>query len=199
MKQNAMTGPGTTLLSRAQRHGSKPPLPSRHDLVVGPWGARFLGRRFPCSTGRGGIRSAMEKSEGDLATPMGAYRLLWLYFRADRLFRPETKLPGFPLGPQQGWSEAPKDRDYNRPVRHPHDFPADRMARGDRLYDVCVITDHNANPVVPGAGSAIFVHHWRKPRHPTAGCVGFRPVDLRWILARWTPRSRLIIRHSGGL
>lgn len=174
-------------------------VPGRHDLVVGPWGARFFGRRFPCSIGRRGIVPEADKVEGDLATPMGSYRLLWLYYRADRLSCPVGGVPQKPLGPQQGWSETPGDPEYNRPITHPHGFAADRMARGDRLYDVCVITDHNSDPVIAGAGSAIFVHHWRKPRHPTAGCVGFRPGDLRWILARWTPRSRLIVRKRGGL
>lgn len=170
-----------------------------HDLVVGPWGARFLGRRFPCSIGRGGVVRADEKTEGDMGTPEGSWSLLWLYWRADRLAFPTTPVPGVPLGPRQGWSEAPQDPQYNRPIRHPHPYPADRMARGDGLYDICAVTDHNRQPVVPGRGSAIFVHLWRKPRHPTAGCVAFRRPDLEWILARWSVRSRLIIRGAGGL
>jgi len=169
------------------------------DLVVGPWGARFLGRHFPCSIGRNGIRSAAEKAEGDLASPAGAWLLTGLYWRADRGCRPRTILSAVPLGPQQGWAEDPADPAYNRPIRHPHPYPADRMARGDGLYDVCAITDHNSDPVVSGAGSAIFVHLWRGPRRPTAGCIAFRRPDLEWILARWTPRSRLVIRVRGGL
>ncbi|MEL6196931.1 MAG: L,D-transpeptidase family protein [Pseudomonadota bacterium] len=170
-------------------------LPRRGDLVVGPWGARFLGRFIPCSLGRGGIVSAQAKREGDGATPAGRWRLIEAYWRADRRMRPVCCLDAVPLGPQQGWAETPSDPAYNRPVRHPHPYPADRMARGDGLYDVCVITDHNADPVVPGAGSAIFVHHWRRPRFPTAGCIAFAPPDLAWILARWTPWSRLIVRQ----
>ena len=169
----------------------------RTDLVVGPWGARFLGRRFACAHGRGGLRAL--KTEGDLATPLGTYRLLWMFWRADRSGPPRTDLAGRPLGPQQGWSEDPADPDYNRPIRHPHPFPADRMARGDALYDICVVTDQNFAPVTPGAGSAIFVHLWRKPRHPTAGCVAFRRTDLEWILAHWTPDSRMVVRPRGGL
>lgn len=170
-----------------------------HDMVVGPWGARFLGRRFPCSTGRGGIISGSAKAEGDLGTPTGTFRLLWLYWRADRHPRPASILAAAPLGPSQGWSETPEDPAYNCPIRHPHGFPSDRMARGDGLYDICVVTDQNRNPIVPNAGSAIFVHTWRKPRHPTAGCVAFRRPDLQWILARWTPHSRMIVRARGGL
>ena len=171
--------------------------PRQSYLVVGPWGARFQGRRFPCSHGRGGIRS--QKQEGDLATPTGVYRLLLLYWRADRSAAPATSLPKLPLGPQQGWSETAEDPAYNCPIRHPHPFPADRMARGDRLYDICVVTDQNTDPIIPGAGSAIFLHLWRKPRHPTAGCIAFRRPDLEWILARWTPQSRVVIRARGGL
>lgn len=174
--QAARTGPGT-----------------RH-LVVGRWGARFGNRALPCSVGRGGIVPAADKREGDLATPAGQWRLLWLYWRADRRPRPATGLPGRRLGPQQGWAEDPDDPAYNGPIRHPHPYPADRMARGDGLYDLCVVTDHNSRPVVPGAGSAIFVHHWRRPRAPTAGCVAVSPACLRWILAGWRPQSRLMIR-----
>ena len=169
------------------------------DLVVGPWGARFLGRRFPCSIGRGGIVPAEVKHEGDGASPAGVWALTRLYWRADRVRCPATALMATPLGPQQGWAEAPEDPAYNRSVRHPHPYPADRMARGDRLYDICAVTDHNTNPVAPGAGSAIFVHLWRRPRWPTAGCIAFRRPDLEWILARWRPDSRLVIRERGGL
>lgn len=167
------------------------------DLVVGPWGARFAGRRFPCAHGRGGIRT--DKREGDLASPVGVWRLLWLYTRIDRQAPPRSILPQRALGPFQGWAETPDDPAYNRPISHPHGYPADRMARGDRLYNICVVTDQNFAPAIPGCGSAIFVHLWRKPRHPTAGCIAFRRHDLEWILARWTQHSRLIVRTTGGL
>ena len=170
---------------------------TRDDLVVGPWGARFLGRRFPCAHGRGGIVD--DKTEGDLASPEGIFRLLWLYWRVDRSCAPLSHLPVRPLGPRQGWSETPEDPSYNLPVRHPHPYPSDQMSRGDRLYDICVVTDQNTDPIVPGKGSAIFLHIWRKPRHPTAGCISFRRQDLEWILARWTIRTRMIIRSRGGL
>ncbi|MEO1274587.1 MAG: L,D-transpeptidase family protein [Pseudomonadota bacterium] len=158
------------------------------------WHAHFLGRRFACSIGRGGILPTAEKREGDGATPAGIWRLTALYVRPDRLPVPNTCLPIRALGPRTGWAEDPRDPAYNRPVRHPHPYPADAMRRGDGLYDLCAVTDHNADPVTPGAGSAIFVHAWRRPRFPTAGCVAFRPDHLTWILMRWSPHARLIIR-----
>ena len=147
---------------------------------------------MPCAIGRNGM--VANKQEGDLGTPTGEYKLRWMYWRPDRMHPPETTLPAFPLLPRQGWSETPDDPKYNRPILHPHPYPADRMRRGDRLYDLCLVTDQNTDPVIPGEGSAIFLHLWRKPRHPTAGCIAFGRGDLEWILARWQPHSRLILR-----
>jgi L,D-peptidoglycan transpeptidase YkuD (ErfK/YbiS/YcfS/YnhG family) len=67
------------------------------------------------------------------------------------------------------------------------------MRRGDRLYDLVVVTSHNRQGR-PGAGSAIFVHLQKGPGRPTAGCVAFRRADLSWILARWRG-GRLDIRR----
>ena len=161
-------------------------------MIITRWRARFLGRSMACAIGRNGM--VEDKREGDLGTPLGTYRLRWLYWRPDRSDPPATILPFCPLGPRQGWSEAPGDPAYNQPIQHPHPYPADRMRRGDPLYDLCVVTDQNTDPILPGRGSAIFVHLWRKPRHPTAGCVAFSRRDLEWILSHWRPDSRLIIR-----
>jgi L,D-peptidoglycan transpeptidase YkuD (ErfK/YbiS/YcfS/YnhG family) len=45
----------------------------------------------------------------------------------------------------------------------------------------------------PGKGSAIFLHRWRRPGYPTAGCVAFAPHHLRWIAERIAPGTRLMI------
>lgn len=165
--------------------------PGPRDLVAGRWGARFAGRVLPCAIGRGGIRR--EKREGDGASPAGVWRLTGARWRPDRLARPAAALPLRPIGPRDGWSDDPLDPAYNRPVRLPHRFSAERMRRGDRLYDLVALTDHNAAGA-PGAGSAIFLHVWKCPRRPTAGCIAFRRRDLAWVLARWTTRSRVVIR-----
>ena len=99
-----------------------------------------------------------------------------------------------PLGPFLGWSEVPGDPAYNTALRHPHPFPAERMHRPDPLYDIVVATDHNTGPVVPGRGSAIFLHCWRGPRRPTAGCIALARPDLVRLLALWRPQMRLVIQ-----
>lgn len=161
------------------------------DLVVGRWGARFRGRLFPVAVGRAGV--TLTKREGDGVTPAGVHRLIGGMWRADRM-RPPNGAPLQTLGPRDIWSDDPTDPGYNRLNRRgANGFSHERMRRGDGLYDLVLFTDWNEEGR-PGAGSAIFVHCWRGPRKPTAGCVAFRRSDLIWIWARWERRSRLIVR-----
>jgi L,D-peptidoglycan transpeptidase YkuD (ErfK/YbiS/YcfS/YnhG family) len=163
---------------------------SRHDLVVGPWGARFMGRRLSCAIGRGGI--GVKRREGDGITPLGRHRIEAVLVRADR-----RRPGGFqPIGPRDGWSDDPGDPAYNRRIRRPHGFGHEALRRADRLYDLVAVLDYNRHPPDPGRGSALFLHVWRKPRHPTAGCIAFRAGDLAWILSRWTARSRVVVRSG---
>jgi L,D-peptidoglycan transpeptidase YkuD (ErfK/YbiS/YcfS/YnhG family) len=160
------------------------------DIVVGPWGARFLGRRFACSIGRGGIVG--RKREGDGGTPRGTHRIVGMLYRPDRITRPADW--SRPIRPSDLWSDDPTDPDYNKMVRVPHGFGHERLCRADPMYDLILITDWNWPISAPGHGSAIFVHQWRRPRHPTAGCVAFARADLLWIAQRIRHRTRLIVR-----
>lgn len=154
------------------------------------WGARFGGRVFPCAIGRGGLGT--KRVEGDGITPAGRHRIEAVLARPDRAFRAFAG-SGRAIGPTDGWSDDPADPAYNGPVRRPSRFGHEALRRPDPMYDLLAVLDWNRHPVVPGRGSAIFLHVWRRPRYPTAGCVAFRAADLAWILARWTPRSRVVI------
>ena len=160
------------------------------DIVVTRWGARFMGRRFAVSVGRGGISAV--KREGDGATPAGTHRIVGMLYRPDRMLPPADWAK--PIGPGDVWSDDVADPDYNLMVHRPHGFGHERLSRPDPLYDLILITDWNWPYAKPGKGSAIFVHTWRKLRHPTAGCVGFSRHDLLWMAPRIRHSTRLIIR-----
>jgi L,D-peptidoglycan transpeptidase YkuD (ErfK/YbiS/YcfS/YnhG family) len=162
------------------------------DLVVTAMGVRFLGRRFPCTFGRGGIVAARDKREGDGATPAGVHRLVGMLYRPDRIARPADW--ALPIGPSDLWSDDPRDEDYNLMVRAPHGFSHERLRRSDPLYDLVILTDWNWPHADPGRGSAIFIHQWRRLGAPTAGCVALSPRDLHWIAPRITYQTRLVIR-----
>ncbi len=163
---------------------------SAADLVVSKWGTRFHGRMFPCAIGRGGIRS--DKREGDGATPVGMHRISGLLYRADRLAKPKPW--AVPIGPRDLWSDDPNDLCYNLMVRAPYGFSHERLQRADPLYDLVLILNWNWPVAERGRGSAIFIHTWRKARHPTEGCVAFRADHLRWIIDRIGPDTRVIVQ-----
>lgn len=147
--------------------------------------------QLPCVVGRAG--TSTRKREGDGATPLGRFRLLRLLYRRDRLRRPAGPLPASPIRQQDGWCDAPTDRNYNRPVALPYPASAETMWRDDRLYDIVVILDHNQRPRIKGAGSAIFMHVARPGLKPTEGCVALPLPGLLRLLSHLRHGSAIAI------
>ncbi|WP_395666791.1 L,D-transpeptidase [Methylocella sp.] len=139
-----------------------------------------------CALGSGGVSRA--KREGDGASPAGSFRLLYGYYRADRLRRPRTALPLRAMGARDGWCDDPAHPAYNRPVRLPFAASCESMRREDGLYDLVLVLDYNLRPRRRGRGSAIFLHCAREDFSATQGCVALRTHDL----------LRLLPRLSGG-
>lgn len=148
---------------------------------------------FPCTLGRSGVIDAADKKEGDGKTPLGRYPLRQLIYRADRVPMPDTKLPVEILTETTGWCEDAAHPDYNQKVTLPHPAQNDHMKRDDHVYDYVVVIGYNDNPVIPGKGSAIFMHLARPGFTPTAGCVGLNPEDMRTVLQLCTPDSLIEI------
>jgi L,D-peptidoglycan transpeptidase YkuD (ErfK/YbiS/YcfS/YnhG family) len=159
------------------------------DLVLTPRGIRFLGRTYPAAIGRGGVSS--DKREGDGATPRGIHHVTGLFYRPDRLAAPAPWAT--PVRPRNFWSDDPADPAYNHLVGREHRFGHETLRRADPLYDIMLTTDWNWPDAIAGRGSAIFLHIWRKPRHPTEGCIAFRRDHLCRIVGQIAPGTRIIV------
>ena len=144
------------------------------------------------AVGRAGVKA--DKHEGDGATPAGTYPLVSILYRPDRIAAPLSGLPVKPLAPSDGWVDEPADANYNRPVSLPYPASAEQMWREDDLYDALVVIGYNMEPVVPGAGSAIFLHIATPDFAPTAGCVAVRREILLGLLPLLGPGSQIAIR-----
>jgi L,D-peptidoglycan transpeptidase YkuD (ErfK/YbiS/YcfS/YnhG family) len=145
------------------------------------------GVAIPCTIGRSGACAADEKREGDGMTPLGVWPVRCVLFRAGRSAPPSgMKLPWRWVGDNDGWSDDASDPAYNRPVRHPHGFSAERLVREDGLYDIIVVLGHNDVPPVPGAGSAIFLH-CSAGEKPTEGCVAIAAERLAVLVGQLVP------------
>ncbi len=143
------------------------------------------------AVGRAGVKP--DKHEGDGATPAGTYPLVSILYRPDRVAPPLSLLPVKPLAPSDGWVDEPADANYNRPVSLPYPASAEQMWREDGLYDALVVIGYNMEPVVPGVGSAIFLHMATPDFAPTAGCVAVEREILLGLLPLLGPGSKIAI------
>jgi L,D-peptidoglycan transpeptidase YkuD (ErfK/YbiS/YcfS/YnhG family) len=136
---------------------------------------------FRAALGHGGIRA--DKLEGDGATPLGLLPLRRVLFRADRGLAPDCVVPMRTIAAHDGWCDDPAHPDYNRLIRLPLDASAEALWRDDGVYDLIGVLGWNDDPVLPGRGSAIFLHVAQPDYRPTEGCVALARDDLLRILA----------------
>ena len=152
--------------------------------VAGPWTAEL---------GRAGLSS--HKREGDGATPTGTYRFgATVYGIAAN--------PGIAFGYHRlvcgdWWDEDPSSSSYNA-FRHVAcgTQPAFRgeseaLWRISPQYRYFAVIEYNAHPVVPGRGSAIFLHV--STGRPTAACVSLPESELLRVLRWLRPAARPMI------
>jgi len=166
------------------------------DLIVttdaeGAWLDWGDGRRR-AAIGPGGI--AVKGGEGDGITPRGVWPVREVFYRADRMTPPRTALPLRAIRPTDGWCDAPDDPNYNRLVTLPYPASAETMWRADHLYDLVMVLGFNDDPVVPGKGSAIFLHLAKPGYADTHGCVALARDDALAALAQLRPGDAVVIR-----
>ncbi|MBA4492385.1 L,D-transpeptidase family protein [Paracoccus sp. S1E-3] len=157
-----------------------------------PQGLRFRRRNLPCSIGRGGVTA--DKREGDGATPAGTLRIAELWYRPDRLPAPAPWAR--PIGPGDLWCDDSAHPAYNHHARAPFAASHEKLRRADPLYDIILTTDWNWPLALPGRGSAIFLHQWRRPGFSTAGCIAMSRRDLLWLAANAPPGTAVFIPSS---
>ena len=75
----------------------------------------------------------------------------------------------------------------------PYPASTERLWRDDDLYDLVVVLGFNDDPVLPGRGSAIFLHVARDGYAPTEGCVALSRSDLEQLLSLAQPGDVLAV------
>jgi L,D-peptidoglycan transpeptidase YkuD (ErfK/YbiS/YcfS/YnhG family) len=149
-------------------------------------GWRAVGAPVACVVGRSGVVDAARKREGDGGTPAGVFALRRAFGKDADL---ATGLRYVAATADDHWVDDPRAPQYNQWVVGAPGVSAERLRRDDGQYDVAAVLEHNTDPVVPGKGSAIFLHVWSGPGKPTAGCVAAAEADVRRLLG-WLDRAR---------
>jgi L,D-peptidoglycan transpeptidase YkuD (ErfK/YbiS/YcfS/YnhG family) len=138
---------------------------------------------YRAAIGRAGVTG--DKREGDGMTPRGTFRLRGCYFRPDRVTRaPQTALPIQELSRHDGWCDDPAHPLYNRLVKLPFAARHEQLWRRDSVYDIIIPLGYNDDPVIPGKGSAIFLHLAQPDWRGTEGCVALARADMLKLLTQ---------------
>jgi L,D-peptidoglycan transpeptidase YkuD (ErfK/YbiS/YcfS/YnhG family) len=93
------------------------------------------------------------------------------------------------------WIDEPASPSYNQwliedtsPI-----VSHETLLRSDHQYDAAIVVEYNTDPIVPGMGSAIFMHIWRSPTSSTAGCVAMYAGDLSRFLKWLNPQKKPVV------
>jgi len=170
--------------------------------TTGAW--KRVGASIAVDLGRSGMAwgrglhhvpaSGPRKTEGDGKSPAGVFTL-------DRAFGVASRLPddarGFPYlhtEPTTYCVEDLRSDRYNQIIDATDVHRAtwekwSELKRPDGLFDWGIIVAQNQPEPVRGAGSCVFLHIWRGPHIPTAGCTAM-PRDEMELILRWLDPSR---------
>jgi L,D-peptidoglycan transpeptidase YkuD (ErfK/YbiS/YcfS/YnhG family) len=149
------------------------------ERVGGRWVPTF--EPIDARIGRSGVSA--DRWEGDGTTPAGTFTLTEAFGNGPD---PGSGLPYRAVHDQDYWVGDSSSPYYNTWQSGP---PNGRFGYAEKLWTMpqsyrhAVVIDYNRSPVVPGRGSAIFLHVWNE--NATSGCVAIdldRLVEImRWL------------------
>ncbi len=147
--------------------------------------------KFKCSFGKNGISS--KKKEGDKTTPKGVFKLGNLYYRSDRLTKPNTKLKVKKIKKSMGWcDDLKKPRFYNKLIISNNKIKHEKLYRTDHRYDLLILIKYNYPKSIIPFGSCIFLHLTNNYR-PTAGCIAIKKNDFLVLVKLIKPNTKILI------
>lgn len=148
-------------------------------------------KKLQCAIGRNGLTN--NKKEGDLCTPVGTFKFNNIYYRKDRLGKIDFKIRSSIIQKNDGWCDDPESELYNTYIQFPFNKSAEHLYRNDRIYDIVCVINYNTTPVIPGEGSAIFLHIARPNFEGTEGCIAIEQEELLEIACNLTYDSEIVI------
>jgi len=151
----------------------------------------FKKLKLRCSLGKAGIKKKIK--EGDNITPRGVFKIIKVYYRADKIDKIETKIKKIKIKKKIGWCDDPRSVFYNKQIKLPNKFSHEKLYRNDNIYDLILVLNYNMNPIIKNKGSAIFIHVAKNNYQPTHGCIGLKKKHLLTILKKIKKNTKVKI------
>ncbi|SHH73765.1 L,D-peptidoglycan transpeptidase YkuD, ErfK/YbiS/YcfS/YnhG family [Sporobacter termitidis DSM 10068] len=146
--------------------------------------------------GRNGVSG--DKREGDGRTPTGLYPLGAAFGVREK---PDTRMPYRRITPQSYWVDDPLSPYYNTWVEAPGGGDwrgAEHLLDYPDSYAWAVVVEYNMENIIPGKGSAVFLHCGTRP---TSGCIAVDEPGLlrilKWLDPALSPEIMIRPERSG--
>jgi len=151
----------------------------------------YKGYKLKCVIGKSGIKNI--KTEGDLSTPKGIFKIGCLYYRKDRIKLPKCNITKKIIKKNMGWCDDSRSKKYNKQIKFPFKYNAEKLFRKDRIYDLLINIKYNSSPIIKKKGSAIFLHLTNKKYGHTKGCVAITKNRFLKILPHINKKTKILI------
>ena len=145
---------------------------------------------FKCCVGKNGF--SKNKIEGDKSTPKGLFSIGKVYYRPDRINKPNTKLKIKKITRKMGWCDDSKNKKYNKEILLNKKNKGEKLFRSDRIYDLILVINYNTKRTIKNKGSAIFIHLTENYK-PTLGCIAIQKNDLLVLLKLIDTKTKIRI------
>jgi len=147
--------------------------------------------KIKCAVGKRGI--TLKKLEGDNKTPSGIFKFNNIFYRKDRIPKIKTKLKKIVIKKNMGWCDDPNSKFYNKLIKFPYNFRAEKLWLSENIYDVIIIINYNTKPVIKKKGSAIFLHIAKKNYISTKGCIAISKQNMNLLVGKIDTKTKLKI------
>ena len=97
----------------------------------------FNNYKVKCAVGKRGISS--KKVEGDNKTPRGTFKIQAIYYRKDRMKELKSLIKKKNIRKNMGWCDDSKSKKYNKLIKFPFSYSAEKLYLNSRIYDILII------------------------------------------------------------
>ena len=155
---------------------------------------KYKNLKFRCALGKAGIGRKLK--EGDKITPKGIFKIIKVYYRADKIKKLITNFKKIKIKRDMGWCDDSKSFAYNRQIKLPSKFGHEKLYRTDNIYNLIAVLNYNIDPTIKKKGSAIFIHIAKNNYRPTAGCIALKKDNLIKLLKEIKKNTKIKISSN---
>ena len=92
-----------------------------------------------------------------------------------------------------GWcDDVYNKKNYNKLVQINEDIKCEKLYRNDNKYDFLIPVQYNSKKIIPGKGSAIFIHLTNNYKY-TDGCIALKKNDFLILIKLINKKTKIKI------